>query len=375
MNSSESNPLKLLVVGKTGVGKSALCNFLFGQTIFESAAGKPVTSFEDNFQSHQFKVAEVNVVVFDTVGIEVTNVERWGIELDKFLNSAEVHGILYVLNASSARIENFEIDLIKKFTARNSPIILSLTHTDVASVEQIQGIRSQLIGIKHLSIVEVCSVQKKLRGGRSSISDEELKTIHTDLASTFLKTSGLYYTYKVIFELFDMGFIELSNAKNAILNEIYKENFSLFNISEWEEKSENLGENIEKKLAEIGRNVEKQANSLVGFGNALDPYINNNGFGIRFDEITAGFDDFNDFDIESINSIREIQEKVNVLEDDKKGFFSKFGAVFSVGLKCATPESSLKKIVEDVYGVINIKIFEMQMKLEKDFKNESWSVK
>jgi len=371
MNSSESNPLKLLVVGKTGVGKSALCNFLFGQTIFESAAGKPVTSFEDNFQSHQFKVAEVNVVVFDTVGIEVTNVERWGIELDKFLNSAEVHGILYVLNASSARIENFEIDLIKKFTARNSPVILSLTHTDVASAEQIQGIRSQLIGIKHLSIVEVCSVQKKLRGGRSSISDEELKTIHTDLASTFLKTSGLYYTYKVFFKLFDMGYIELSNVKNAILNEVYKENFSLFNIAEWEKKGERLGENVEKKLAEIGENVEKQFDNLMDFSDALDPYINNS-FSIRFDEITASFDDF---DIESIDSMKKIQEKINVLEDDKKGFFSKFGAVFSVGLKCATPESSLKNIIEDAFGVINVKIFEMQMKLEKDFKNESWSVK
>jgi len=44
-------PLKLLVIGKTGVGKSAFCNFFFGEDIFESNIGEAVTK---NINSHKF---------------------------------------------------------------------------------------------------------------------------------------------------------------------------------------------------------------------------------------------------------------------------------------------------------------------------------
>lgn len=59
----------ILILGKTGVGKSSLVNYLYGQNIAIAKSGKPVTL--RGFHKHpSFKYKSLNVTVYDSWGLE-----------------------------------------------------------------------------------------------------------------------------------------------------------------------------------------------------------------------------------------------------------------------------------------------------------------
>ena len=44
----------ILIMGKSGSGKSSFCNYLFdAPELFATGKGKPITSWEENFQSEK----------------------------------------------------------------------------------------------------------------------------------------------------------------------------------------------------------------------------------------------------------------------------------------------------------------------------------
>lgn len=79
--------VNLIVIGKTGVGKSSFCNYIFGEELFERGDGAPVTGWSDHFKYYDVGYESFNLRVFDTVGIETNNLSKWKIELDNFIES------------------------------------------------------------------------------------------------------------------------------------------------------------------------------------------------------------------------------------------------------------------------------------------------
>lgn len=374
MNKFKLEPLKLLVIGKTGVGKSAFCNFLFGEEVFESAVGEPVT---EGIQSHQFKLEDIDVSVYDTEGIEVSNAKEWKNRLDDLIGysykkTEKVHGIFYLINSSSARVEDFEIDLINELSDRNMPIFVILTHEDVAKPEQLTGIKKQLESIKGINIISTCTIQKKLRGGRLSVSDKDLEASHTNLVTLFLETSGKYYLYDNLFLMLDTFEVTMSDLRRKVLREISEANLSIFNITEWEEKLEGIGENLESFLEGFEPELESMSDKLEGVSYALSPYIKSNPFEDFFEKLD---DNFNiDFEIDQIKSLKSIQEDADILEDGE-GFFLKLGAGLSLGYKAVTAESTLKEIAKDGINLISRFLNKQVYEVEDSFIRESWVYK
>ena len=67
----------VILLGKTGAGKSSFANYLFGTDKFTVGTGKPVTNWEQNFQFHSLDIKGVTVNIYDTVGLEADNYKNW----------------------------------------------------------------------------------------------------------------------------------------------------------------------------------------------------------------------------------------------------------------------------------------------------------
>lgn len=129
----ELNTLNIIVMGKTGVGKSTLVNAVFGDELAKVGTGQPVTQ-----NIRKFTAEGIPLAIYDTIGIELnldtqekalTQIQDV-IEKGKNSNNInqEIHCIWYCVNTTSARFEDFESDLIKKIAkSSNVPIIIVMT--------------------------------------------------------------------------------------------------------------------------------------------------------------------------------------------------------------------------------------------------------
>jgi|LSQX01.1.fsa_nt_gb uncharacterized protein (DUF697 family)/GTP-binding protein EngB required for normal cell division len=121
----------IMIIGKTGVGKSTLINNIFRERLVETGIGKPVTQ-------HLNKITKpgVPLTIYDTKGLELDATVQEDIkkeiigQIDSALlskNSKEyIHVAWYCINSNSNRIEDFEIEWIQEFSKR-LPVILIMT--------------------------------------------------------------------------------------------------------------------------------------------------------------------------------------------------------------------------------------------------------
>lgn len=136
-NYSSLTTLNVVVIGKTGVGKSTLINSVFGENVAEVGLGRPVTQSIRKLEKEGTPLA-----IYDTPGLElqgdhsaenlleqVTNLINEGIQSED-VNQA-IHCIWYCINTASSRVEPTEMNFLRKLgenTKRcNVPVILVLT--------------------------------------------------------------------------------------------------------------------------------------------------------------------------------------------------------------------------------------------------------
>ena len=104
----------ILILGKTGVGKSSLVNYLYGQNIAIAKSGKPVTL--RGFHKHpSFKYKSLNVTVYDSWGLEPDKVDEWRDDLHAELEKADssniadwFHTVIYCYDAKRSRLDDYE---------------------------------------------------------------------------------------------------------------------------------------------------------------------------------------------------------------------------------------------------------------------------
>ena len=131
------NKLNIIIIGKSGVGKSTLINSLFRGNFAETGLGKPVTQ-----EIRKIEKQDYPLVIYDTPGFELSKNQQDSVK-DEILEiihkgagardiNEAIHCIWYCINVGANRtFDSSEIEWLRNFTKENKvtqvPIIVILT--------------------------------------------------------------------------------------------------------------------------------------------------------------------------------------------------------------------------------------------------------
>lgn len=198
--------VNVLILGKSGCGKSSLLNYLWGAKVAEVGAGRPVTP-ESNGPSQGIyshppvTLDDFQLVIHDSWGMEANKAEKWMSLIKKESRKCDasnsisdwIHTVVYCISAKGARIEDFELDsIIAPLISEGNRILFVLTKADIASEKERQALREVLTRQVpcNSGIIEVSSLSQTLRSGQRTEAfgrEEMLEAILANLRQNLIE--------------------------------------------------------------------------------------------------------------------------------------------------------------------------------------------
>lgn len=172
----------ILIMGKTGTGKSTLLNYLCGTNIAQTGTGKPVTG--DDIYEYPAFINGRKVNIYDSWGLEAGKTEEWKNLLQKKLKEHGVqkdwsdwfHSVIYCIQAGGNRVEDIDTEIIRQFLKDGYILTVVLTKADQVDENDEKKMRSAILeGVKDfipigkkINIIATCAEKKKTRMGETN---------------------------------------------------------------------------------------------------------------------------------------------------------------------------------------------------------------
>lgn len=192
----EKNYANVMMIGKTGAGKSSFLNYLLDIDEIPTGKGEPVTQ---GFNKYEFEnVNGLPLRVYDSKGLEVEDLVHIKSDIINYIKTScgnsdptqWLHSIFYCVNVKSARFHDEEIRFINEICGAISQTVhIILTHCDTPvsdSVIEIENYIKSVIPCKNIRTIKVNSVETRKRNGtffERFGRDEALDTIFNVLWS------------------------------------------------------------------------------------------------------------------------------------------------------------------------------------------------
>lgn len=200
----ELQKANIMIVGGTGVGKSALVNYIFGENVAKEGSGKPITR-----GMIRYEPKDIPVVLIDTEGYEISknrvdssnfrkNIIPKIEEYQRKELKEQIHIAWYCISISNNRITDFDIEnikIIEKKLSGRCAIVLTQCDNDEEDTNG-DGIKAKLFekilhdNNIHLNIFETSTdgdldlkldFEKLISWSSSSLPEEALR--HSFIAS------------------------------------------------------------------------------------------------------------------------------------------------------------------------------------------------
>ena len=140
--------IEIIVMGKTGAGKSTLINSVLDENLAPIGVGQAVTKKNQIYskkillplgepKNNQYGMIGCKVNMYDTVGLEIDNIitdstlaeiQRHIEETKAKTDSSDIHLVWFCVNDRSSRFEKYELELIRKLSIEYEiPFVIVLT--------------------------------------------------------------------------------------------------------------------------------------------------------------------------------------------------------------------------------------------------------
>lgn len=371
----EKTCARILLLGKTGVGKSSFVNYFLGKDVAVTGIGKPVTQELKEFEI-EYNGLYLNVT--DSKGLEVENSEK--IKEDIINNVVArngndnifewYHTIFYCISVTNARIENYELEFLKELKGKisqNIHIILTNCDDPEKAKAQINGMRGKLnkeLG-ENTHIYEVCSVEITKRGGRKVMphgKEEIIKGVFDLLWNDICWKVAEDFTKNVIKSQLPY----FLKQKKKEIDELIEKNVSAFKTI----KAALNDVDIEESLEEIlGQYIREYEDKIAGFGKQLDEKLKEvrEFYSAYYDVVLQGQDIADDIsfdfqsellDLEDIFEKSEMNKIFNDLERENSGLVE----LFRAGKALLQIKKHIQELVDSSYNLICEKVEKFDFK-------------
>ena len=252
----------VLIMGKTGTGKSTLLNYLCDENLAQTGSGKPVTG--EGIYEYTAKINGQEVQIFDSWGIEAGKVDRWKALLDDSLKSHGVdkniedwfHSVIYCVQAGGGRVEDIDIEIIRRFLAEGYLLTVVLTKADQVDEDDEAKMISVIlgefrgalpaIGKKSLNVIATCAEKKKTRSGETQPfgKEEVQKAILDGWKETIIERLPKHVISKLCDLVDDWAATEKANLANEEISGLSDENMVIYQSID--ERANQLREDLSK---------------------------------------------------------------------------------------------------------------------------------
>lgn len=140
--------IDIIVMGKTGAGKSTLINTILEEDLAPTGIGQPITKKNvvyskqmllpvGTYSNNQYGMVGCTLNMYDTVGLEIDNsitdktldeIRKHIEETKSKMNFNDIHLVWFCVNNASSRFESYELNLIRKLSIDYEiPFVIVLT--------------------------------------------------------------------------------------------------------------------------------------------------------------------------------------------------------------------------------------------------------